>query len=117
MGRPITNGNLAINWISTTCFSLSTIKLHAVTNLDSKLVTRGIRTCYLWITNTTLCYPKIAGSNPASSEVVKVAKVVPKIEFFEGRFGFLRSQGFQKYEYHFCCQYFAWADTGANCDK
>ena len=63
----------------------------------------------------TVCYPNIAGSNPASSEVVKVEKVVPKIYFFEGRFEFLRSQEFQKYKYHFCCQYFVWAYTGGHC--
>ena len=28
-------------------------------------------------------YPKIAGSNPTSSEVVKVENVVPKMDFFK----------------------------------
>ena len=35
---------------------------------------------------------KEADSNPASSEVVKVENVAPKMDFFAGRFGVLRSQ-------------------------
>ena len=30
-------------------------------------------------------------------------------------FGFLRSQRFQKYKFHFCCQYFVWVYTGGHC--
>ena len=35
--------------------------------------------------------------------------------FFWSRFGVLRSQGFQKYKYHFCCQNFVWAYKGGHC--
>ena len=32
-------------------------------------------------------------------EGTPLKKVAPKIDFYEGRFGFLRTQGFQKYTY------------------
>ena len=60
-------------------------------------------------------FPKKAGSNPTWSDVVKVENVVPKIDFFRSRFGVLRSQGFQKYKYRFCCQNFVWPYTGGHC--
>ena len=43
-------------------------------------------------------------------------KVVPKIDFFEGIFGFLRSQECQKYTYHVCLKYIVWKLQGGHCD-
>ena len=44
------------------------------------------------------CYLKVPGLIP----FIQDKNVGPKIDFFKGRFGFLGSQRFQKYMYHFC---------------
>ena len=52
-----------------------------------------LETRHAQFTRYYLCYPKIAVSSPVE---FKVEKVVPKIEFLKGRFGYLESQGLQK---------------------
>ena len=77
---------------------------HYIFNLYNFWTCR-IQTCFLW--KHSIHYPKIAGSNPASSDVVKV---VPKIDL-----DFWDHKDFKKYKYHFCCQYFVWEYTGGHC--